>query len=167
MKKTSWGYWNKHDNVVNEAKKYNTKNSFQRNSRGAYSSAKKHGWLKEFDWFENGHVLYSEEIKERRYSEVLLEAKKYKTKAEFRKNSPSEHDTAQRYGWIKSFDWFEDGHKIRAERDRKWTYEKTKLESLKYASRSQFKIGSGSAYAAALKNNWLDDFSPKQINKYD
>ena len=31
----------------------------------------------------------------------------------------------------------------------------------KYNSRSEFKTKSGSAYSAALKNKWLDEFFPK------
>lgn len=37
----------------------------------------------------------------------------------------------------------------------KWTFENCRLESLKYKTKSKFKLNSGGAYNAALKNNWL------------
>jgi predicted GIY-YIG superfamily endonuclease/isopentenyldiphosphate isomerase len=43
----------------------------------------------------------------------------------------------------------------------KWTFKNCKNESTKYNSRSEFKNKSGSAYASALKNKWLDIFYPK------
>lgn len=40
----------------------------------------------------------------------------------------------------------------------KWTYEACLAESKKYYTRSAFSNGSPSAYSAALKHNWLNDF---------
>ena len=40
----------------------------------------------------------------------------------------------------------------------KWTYENCYNEAKKYDTRTEFRISSGGCYAAALKNNWLDDY---------
>ena len=40
----------------------------------------------------------------------------------------------------------------------KWTYEKCKKEASKYSSRYEFNNGNRSAYQAAWKNKWLDEF---------
>ena len=43
---------------------------------------------------------------------------------------------------------------------RKWDYQRTKEEASKYASRTQFCNGNGSAYVAALRNKWIEEFFP-------
>lgn len=43
-------YWNKKENVINEAKKYNNALLFQKYSSGAYNSARRNNWLKDFIW---------------------------------------------------------------------------------------------------------------------
>lgn len=41
-----------------------------------------------------------------------------------------------------------------------WTYEHCYEETKKYKSRGEFRNNAGSAYNAALKNGWLDEFFP-------
>lgn len=36
----------------------------------------------------------------------------------------------------------------------KWTFEACKLEALKYNTRKDFKVNSGSAYTTSCKNKW-------------
>ena len=43
--------WNK-ENCYEEAKKYRTKTDFAKNSKGAYDSSKKNGWIDDYTWFE-------------------------------------------------------------------------------------------------------------------
>ena len=40
------------------------------------------------------------------YETCLEEAKKYKTKIEFRNNSRRAYDAAYRHNWMKDFTWF-------------------------------------------------------------
>jgi hypothetical protein len=42
-----------------------------------------------------------------------------------------------------------------------WTYDKVNQEAEKYNTRGEFYKGSPSAYAAAYREKWLDDFFPK------
>ncbi len=92
------------------------------------------------------------------YSTVRVEAMKYKTKTELRYSSPSAYQKALKYEWINDFDWFEDGNKLAADRDRKWTYEAVRTEAIKYKTRYEFSENSESAYKVALQNNWINDF---------
>lgn len=48
------GYWNDKERVFEEARKYNIISDFKKNTPGAYQSAKKHGWLNEMGWFDDG-----------------------------------------------------------------------------------------------------------------
>ena len=155
------GKWN-YKRTREEALKYTTRTEFEYGSPGAYHSARRNGWLNDFDWFVHGKISYIKWTKE----STEKEAKKYKTRGEFREKSVGAYGVALEKGWIDEYDWFVSGHQLRADRDRIWTYERTRAEAQKYTKRSDFKIGSGSAYSAALKHKWLDEFFPKDI-KHD
>lgn len=151
------GKWN-YEATKEESKKYTTRGEFEKKSPSAYHAARKNKWLDNFTWLiacDKGKRIWTEDS-------ARQEALKYKTKADFRKYSGGAHAAAQKSGWIKGYDWFVSGHDVRADRDRVWTYEKTKQEAQKYTGRSKFCKGNGSAYSAALKNKWLDEFFPKQ-----
>ena len=45
------GTWKIYENCYNEAKKYKKISDFQKESRGAYCSARENGWLKDYTWF--------------------------------------------------------------------------------------------------------------------
>jgi len=45
--------------------------------------------------------------------------------------------------------------------NKKWTYELTKKESLKYKNRNQFRNNNMGAYLSSYRNGWLDEFFPK------
>lgn len=152
--KGKWDY----ESIKSEAKKYTTRKDFEYGTPGAYHSARRNNWLDDFDWFIN-----TKELRKRKWTKESTEqeAKKYKTRGEFREKSVSAYGVALENGWINDYTWFINGREIRADRDRIWTYEKTKSEAEKYTSRSEFKTRSGSAYSSALKNKWLDEFFPK------
>ena len=40
-----------------------------------------------------------------------------------------------------------------------WTKENCHFEAIKYKTRNEFQLYSGSAYISALRNKWLDDMS--------
>lgn len=45
----------------------------------------------------------------------------------------------------------------------KYTYDTTKEEAKKYTSRGAFAAMNHSAYNAAYRNQWLDEFFPKSV----
>ena len=147
------GKWN-YEKTKEEAKKYKTRKEFSNGSPSAYGSALRNKWLDDYTWF-----LSSRELRDRKwtYDTTKAEAMKYKSKIEFSKGSPGASNAAHKNNWIKDYDWFTRPVVY----NKKWTYETTKEEAKKYKSRSEFEDNNGSAYDAARKNKWLDEFFPK------
>ena len=50
-KRIKRGFWQQYDNCLHEAQKYTKLSDFMRKSSGAYASALKKGWLKDYTWF--------------------------------------------------------------------------------------------------------------------
>ena len=48
------GKWNR-KTCYEEAKKYKTRNEFQKRSNSAYNAARRNGWLDDYTWFINGY----------------------------------------------------------------------------------------------------------------
>lgn len=241
-----WTY----ETTLKEAKKYKTKKDFKTNNWGAYSAASRNKWLGEFTW------LASASLKKWTYDSVKEESKKYKTRSDFAKNSKYAYRLALENKWLDNFTWLIDIRfniftdkvdsvysyefkeqksvyvgrtliRLQTNRDYqhifgndsvskfaklnnipvpemkilennltikegseregywvekyksdgwvilnkiktgsigllargKWTYEKTKEESKKYKTRAEFVKGNSSAFSAAKKNGWLDEFS--------
>jgi len=99
-KRRKWTY----EKCQEEAKKYKTKTEFQKGNPGAYVFARKNGFLKSFEWFEeikkpNGYWT-QERCKE--------EARKYKTKGDFLKGCGAAHSASVKNGWLNDFDWLID-----------------------------------------------------------
>ena len=88
--------WSKEQCLV-EAKKFKTRSEFQKKSRSAYIIAINSGWLDEIC----SHMLKIK--KNNNYwnkEQCITEAKKYKTRNEFRKNERSAYITIIRNGWL-------------------------------------------------------------------
>ena len=49
------GYWNNYDNCYKEALKYSKVSHFKKECMGAYSSSIKHGWIKDYTWFNTNN----------------------------------------------------------------------------------------------------------------
>lgn len=101
------------------------------------------------------------------YEHCLEEAKKYDYKVDFAKNSPGAYYASLKNNWICKFDWFLNGIKRTGERNRKWNYETCYTEAKKSNSRGEFVKNSRSAYNAALKNNWLADYTWFRDKRFD
>ena len=86
------------------------------------------------------------------YERCFAEAKKYKFKADFKKNAAGAYDAAKDKGWLAEYTW------LGSRSLTKWTYETCFEEAKKYRSRSAFGKMAGVAYKVALKNKWLDDY---------
>lgn len=72
----------------------------QQKNIGAYASAVKHGFIREYTWFRNNPT--------HRYEECVEASKKYKTKTEFYKGDRNKFEEARRHGWLDSFVWMKD-----------------------------------------------------------
>ena len=147
------GKWNK-ETCYEEAKKYSTRTEFYKGCGSAYAVAWKNKWLDDYDWFKRP-VVYN---KKWSYETCYIEAKKYKTKREFKKECSGAYTVACKNKWIDDYIWFEEIRKPNGY----WTYETCYEEAKKYSTRSEFKKGCGSAYVVARKNGWMDELFPQK-----
>ena len=102
------GKWTK-EAVFAEARKYKTKEEFKKCCGSANDAARRNGWIPEMTWFVDVRKPNGYWTKER----VFEEARKYKTKEEFKKCCGSANDAARRNGWIPEMTWFQNGYKLR------------------------------------------------------
>ena len=91
------------------------------------------------------------------------EARKYKTKQEFRKGNAGAYKYASDNGLLKTFDWFKEIRKPNGY----WTRERCEKESRKYNSKKDFSKGCPAAHAAAERRGWLNDFSWLVKKRFD
>lgn len=82
-KKHPKGYWKIKENVINESKKYTSKNEFQKGNLSAFLAAHRYGYIDEMTWL----------VKQKQhkkgywtYENIEKEAVKYETKTDFQKN---------------------------------------------------------------------------------
>lgn len=143
------GYWT-YERCKEEAKKYKTKIDFRICSTSAYVIAKRNGWLNDYAWFVELRKPSGYWTKERCYEE----AKKYRTKSDFRRGCSAAYNVSLRNGWMNYF-VFEEGKKPNGY----WNYEHCKEDALKYETRGDFQRGSHRAYTVAWENGWLDTFT--------
>ena len=148
-------YWTL-DKVKQEAEKYNTKKEFRKGSPRAYGIAKLNKWVDDV-------TKHMDELKKHKnywtYDMVKQEAEKYNTRTEFDKGNTSAYQAAQKNNWLDDVT----KHMVKKETNPKgyWTYDMVKQEAEKYNTRTEFWKGSSGAYTVASKNNWLDEFFPK------
>ena len=144
--KNSWTF----ENVKNEALNYETRSTFSKNSRSAYSTAQQNGWLDEVC----SHMVAAPANKKWTPDSIHKEALRYSTRSAFSKGSGGAYQKAYEKGWLDQVC----SHMSRpAPANKKWTYETVKNEALNYETRSNFSKGSGGAYQKAQQNGWLDD----------
>lgn len=94
------GYWKNKENIMSEAKKYKTKEEFQRANLTAFLAAYRYGYMDEMDWL----------IKQKQhkkgywtYKNIEHEAIKYNTKTEFFKAKQTAYRAALKMGIIDDF----------------------------------------------------------------
>ena len=144
--KNSWTF----ENVKNEALNYETRMSFSKNSRSAYSTAQQNGWLDDVC----SHMSRPAPVRKWTFEDVKNEALNYENRKTFFIGSCGAYNAALRNGWLDEMC----SHMSRpAPANKKWTYEAVKNKALCFQSRYAFQKGFRSAYQAARENGWLDD----------
>ena len=146
------GYWHVYENNKAEALKYKTRKEFQNGNGSAYTAAREEGFLETYDWFEekqkpSGYWNIYENNKK--------ESLKYKSRTEYARKNQAAYECARINKWLDSFTWLEMSSKPNGY----WTYENAKEEAKKYTTRTDFQYGSPGAYAQAIKNGWIDDYT--------
>jgi hypothetical protein len=149
------GYWTK-ERCQEEALKYNSRTEFSKNSKTAYNSSRKNGWIDEIC----SHMVELKKpdghwTKERCQEEAL----KYNSRNEFSKNSVSAYGVSLKNGWIDEIC----SHMVELQKPVYWTKEKCQEDALKYNSRTEFKKNSMGSYRASLRNGWIDEICSHMV----
>lgn len=146
-----WEY----DNTKKEAEKYKTRNEFRKKCGGAYSAAKRNGWLNEwFGKYEAKPTGYWTKEK------CLEEGKKYRTRSEFAEKCSSAYNVARENGWLEDINFVKLKKPVRY-----WTYDRCKEEAAKYRIQYDFKKNCSAAFNVAYKNGWLKDYNFEEGKK--
>lgn len=148
-KQKSAGYWT-YERCYEVALKCKNSREMYKKYSTSYKTACDNGWIKDYTWFEsgqkpNGYWDYD------RCMECALKCKNY---SEFAKKYPSAKTAARKNGWIKDYPWYK-GKKESGYWD---DYDHCFEEAKKYNSRREFMFGNHSAYNAARRHRWLDDY---------
>ena len=130
-----------------EASKYSSRGEFKKYCPTGYKVAREKKWLETYTWFE---PVTKAPAGYWTYKRCYLEAKKYKTKEDFRKSNQSAARTARKNGWIKDYIWFEEPFH--------WTKSLCEMEARKYSTKRAFRNGNGGAYIYAHKHGLLNSF---------
>ena len=143
------GFWTK-ERVFEEARKYTTKHLFSKGCRGAYGAAERNGWLDEMTWFVPSYPhkprVWSKEA-------VLIFARQFKTKAEFRNANKGAYNAAWKKGWIDEIDWFD------ASVPEPYTKEEVLSIARQYTTKNDFRKADQRAYNNAQKKGWLAEMT--------
>lgn len=131
-----------------------TKTEFKKKNSSAYTSARKNGWLKGYDWLVDGNVLAREERRKYTRERCYEIALHYQTLSDYKFAIPSAYAASRVNGWLKDYTWFKNG-RFKA---RKWNDDFIKKEASQYIHERDFMLGSNVAYRKARDNNKLKDF---------
>ena len=142
--------WSK-ENCEVEAKKFKTRTEFFKNSNSAYLTASRKKWLDEICEhmisLQNPRKYWTRE-------KCLEESLKYKTKGEFKKNSPTAYAKSLKEKWLDELS----SHMIQIKKEKNyWSKEKCQEAANLCKTRTQFKSEYKSAYGSAVKNGWLKE----------
>ena len=136
------------------AVKYETLAKFRLENNGAYLSALRNDWMIEIKkkFPENKVTRWSNK------NIVIKEAKKYKSRTEFRIGSKGAYEAAYKNGYLDEA-CVDMKNKAQTNFLRIWTKEKCILEALKYENRKEFQKKSPGAYNACGKRgfNCIDE----------
>jgi hypothetical protein len=145
------GFWQIKKNVLADARKYKYQSEWARASGGAFTSAKKNGWFEEAcrhmqsPKLPMGHWTLDNLIKD---------AKKYRTRSEWKKASGSAYTSAISKGFLKKCC----SHMVRTRKpDGHWSKSRVLKSAQKYETIASWSIAHAGAYDAAKEKGWLNE----------
>ncbi len=144
-----------HDTVFKEALKYETKKEFEKISSGAYDYAKRHKILNDVC----SHMIEGRKPNGYWNKELCHEQSiKFNTRNDFKKNSGAAYDYAKRNKFLDEIC----SHMIRLQHEKGyWTKERAGEIAKNYETPTLLRKHNASAYHAAYKNGWLNEFYKK------
>ena len=131
------------DKVLADAKSFQTIGGWTKASGGAVSAAKKMGLWQQ----ATAHMEKPKNVLKWNREAVLLDARKYTSRSEWKKHSGGAYSSATRNGW---YDEAVSHMKLRNPIG-KWTHETVIAEALKYQSKSDWQAKSAGSYEAAKR----------------
>ena len=155
------GYWTIKENVINEAKKYKSKNEFEKNNVSAFLAAYKHGWLNEIKWEVIQHQKPSGFWNKK--ENVIEESKKYNTFKDFRNSSTTAYRAAKKNGYLDEMFWLSDVKKknnhFSIKHPKGYWKDRNNImeEAKKYSTKQEFQKKNLSAFLAAHKYGYIDE----------
>jgi len=142
-------YWTE-TKLIEEASSYKHRIDFKKGSTGAYAAAKR---MKILDVVCAHMTKPKSSCKKWFKDNVAVEAKKYKSRSEFRTNANGAYSAARIDGYLECVCQ----HMVKPIKISAFsTIESAKNEASKYKTRTEFYKGSSGAYDIARKNGWLD-----------
>ena len=134
------------EKVLELASRFSTATDFRKANSGAYNYMLKHS-LPQPDLWKVSWPKWT-------YKTCYEEAKKYKKRSEYNKNSKTSYVVARDKGWLNDFTWLEVSSKPHGY----WTYDRCHEEAKKYKTKREFEKGSPGAYDAVITHKWMADF---------
>lgn len=142
-----------------EAKKYQNRNSFRKNSNRHYLKSYTQKWLD----LICGHMLsFSEVMRQLKtkwtFEICLAEAKKHQTAQEFRTLSNLAYEAARTHNWLKEIYSqvnFKNSQSTKPSTP-KWTLYECLVEAKKYQNRSEFSTNNPEMYQYAIAKRYLN-----------
>lgn len=149
-------YWQNKENCAKAASECKSLNEFTKTHYQAMTISKENGWFNEISaHFEP----YKKPLKYEK-SECLLIAKSFKTRTEFRSESPKIYDFVASHGFLDeacthmTYVGTPKGY---------WTKERCVSEAAKYNTRKEFIRGSGGCYNSSKREGWLEEVCAHMI----
>jgi hypothetical protein len=142
------GYWTRARGLAS-AKAFSTPTEWRRATGGARAAAVKNGWYDE----ATAHMTRIVGSRSWKWTKqnVLADAKKYSSNAEWRKASKA-YSMAHRQGWLD-----EACRHMDVQWKAKWDKAAVLDNASRFSSRSAWETGSSGAYASALRNGWYEE----------
>lgn len=145
------GHWNIKENCITEAKKFKLRIDFLKGSPSAYNSCRKHGWLKEA--YEHMELSRKPKLFWNDLKNLRKEAKKYKTRNQFKRNSTYVYGAAIR---LKLLDTICAHMKSPNKPSGYWNkIENCLAVAKKYKTKRTFAEKEYGAYRSAIRNGFL------------
>ena len=154
------GFWQVREHVIADAQKYSYQSEWAKASEGAFSSAKRNGWVEE----ACAHMQSPKVPMGHWTLENLVEdAKKHCTRIEWKNNNPSGYATARSKGCLEKCCT----HMVRTRNpDGYWTRERVIESARNYQTIAAWSLPQAGAYDAAKSKGWLEDATRHMVRVF-
>ena len=170
-------FWT-YERCIEVAKYCNSKAYFSQNFSGAYASTIRGGWMKDIETIIAKNLIATKRIqsekeekskkylsqlpKDRKnkywtYETISKEAKKYKTKKEFKEKANGAYTTAVKRGLLNEICSHMKPLMHKSVDGIYWTKDRCAERAILYSSKMEFKNNDGSAYTTAVREGWLEE----------